>query len=176
MRCPYCHKDNDRVVDSRSVQSADIVRRRRECLSCSKRFTTYEQVEEARLRVIKKDGSRVGFERQKIVDGLLKACYKRPVSTEEIDQLVRQVENQINETYDREVPSLVIGGMVMEQLKKLDTVAYLRFASVYREFKDASDFVQEARPMMRSREAPQGGPAAPEGRAADWLLNENNIG
>ena len=148
MRCPYCQKDNDRVVDSRVIQTGRVVRRRRECMACSKRFTTYEQVEEASLRVIKKDGARVNFDRSKIVAGLVKACYKRPVSADAIDKLVSAVENQIAETYEREVPSRVIGEMVMDALNALDEVAYVRFASVYREFKDVSDFVEELRAMQ----------------------------
>jgi len=147
MRCPFCQKDKDRVVDSRAIQSGRVVRRRRECLACSKRFTTYEQVEEASLRVIKKDGTRVSFDRNKIVAGLVKACYKRPVSADAVEKLVSAVENQIAETYELEVPSRVIGEMVMDRLNALDAVAYVRFASVYREFKDVSDFVEELRSM-----------------------------
>ena len=175
MRCPYCHKDNDRVVDSRSVQSGKIVRRRRECLSCSRRFTTYEQVEESALRVVKKDGSRVNFNRQKIIDGLVKACYKRPVSIEQIERLVAAVENELTETFAREVPTNVIGKMVIHRLKTLDPVAFVRFASVYREFKDVNDFVQEVRPMLSSRETEQGAAKIPE-LDVDRIIEENEIG
>jgi len=152
MLCPFCNKDNDRVVDSRVVQNGRVVRRRRECLSCSKRFTTYEQVEEARLRVIKKDGARVGFDRKKIADGLLKACYKRPVASEDIERIVAETENQIAEAYEREVPTRIIGQIVMERLKELDGVAYVRYASVYRNFKDIAEFVKELKPMLASHE------------------------
>jgi transcriptional repressor NrdR len=145
MRCPFCKVDNDKVVDSRSSGEGAVVRRRRECLNCGRRFTTYERVEEAPLRVVKKDGSRVPFDREKILLGIRKACEKRPVSAEQIELAVTHIENRINKNYDREVPSTDIGEMVMEALKKLDTVAYVRFASVYREFKDPEDFVKAIR-------------------------------
>lgn len=142
MRCPFCKVDNDKVVDSRSSGDGDVVRRRRECLACGRRYTTYERVEDSPLRVVKKDGSRVPFEREKILAGLRKACEKRPVSSEQIDETVRSIEDEINRNYDREVPSSAIGEMVMDRLKKLDSVAYVRFASVYRDFKDPEDFVK----------------------------------
>ncbi|GIK53654.1 MAG: transcriptional repressor NrdR [Planctomycetaceae bacterium] len=142
MRCPFCKVDNDKVVDSRSSGDGDVVRRRRECLACGRRYTTYERVEDSPLRVVKKDGSRVPFEREKILAGLRKACEKRPVSSEQIDDTVRSIEDEINRNYDREVPSSAIGEMVMDRLKKLDSVAYVRFASVYRDFKDPEDFVK----------------------------------
>lgn len=142
MRCPFCKVDNDRVVDSRSSAEGAVVRRRRECLACGKRFTTYERVEEAPLRVVKKDGTRVAFDREKVLAGVRKACEKRPVSAEQMEELVSSVEDDINKNYEREVPTRAIGEMVMERLKTLDSVAYVRFASVYREFKDPEEFVQ----------------------------------
>jgi transcriptional repressor NrdR len=141
MRCPFCHVDQDRVVDSRSSNDGTVVRRRRECLNCGKRFTTYERVEESPLRVIKKDGSRAPFDREKIRGGIVRACEKRPVSAAQIEDVVSRIENEVTRKYDREVPSKVIGEYVMESLKRLDKVAYVRFASVYREFKDPEDFV-----------------------------------
>jgi transcriptional repressor NrdR len=140
MRCPYCKTDNDRVIDSRSAADGSVIRRRRECLGCEKRFTTYEQAEEDPLRVVKKDGSRVTYDRSKIIAGLRRACEKRPVSTEALDALALDVEEAINRNFDREVPSRFIGEEVMRRLAVIDPVAYVRFASVYREFKDASDF------------------------------------
>ncbi len=142
MRCPFCKVDNDKVVDSRSSGDGGVVRRRRECLACARRYTTYERVEDSPLRVVKKDGSRVPFDREKILLGVRKACEKRPVSAEQIEEVVRTIEDDINKNYDREVPSSAIGEMVMERLKKVDSVAYVRFASVYREFKDPDDFVR----------------------------------
>ncbi|MCC6575244.1 MAG: transcriptional repressor NrdR [Planctomycetes bacterium] len=141
MRCPFCKVDNDRVVDSRSSGEGAVVRRRRECLACGKRFTTYERVEEAPLRVVKKDGTRVPFDREKILAGVRKACEKRPVPADAMENLVSAVEDEINKNYEREVPTRAIGEMLMERLKALDSVAYVRFASVYREFKDPQEFV-----------------------------------
>ncbi|MCA8916208.1 MAG: transcriptional repressor NrdR [Planctomycetes bacterium] len=141
MRCPFCNVDNDRVVDSRSSADGGVVRRRRECLACTKRFTTYERIEEAPLRVIKKDGSRAPFDREKIRHGVIRACEKRPVSAAQIDDIVTAIENDVSKKYEREVPTRVIGEMIMDRLKSVDKVAYVRFASVYREFKDPQDFV-----------------------------------
>ena len=143
MRCPFCIADNDKVVDSRSASEGTVIRRRRECLNCSKRYTTYEQVEQTPLRVVKKDGTRSTFDFNKILTGLLKACEKRPVPTERLTDLVRRIEREINETFDREVQSQWIGERVMAGLKEIDQVAYVRFASVYREFKELSDFEEE---------------------------------
>ena len=145
MRCPYCRQDDDKVIDSRSASEGTVIRRRRECLECGKRYTTYEQVEQVPLRVIKKDGSRVGFDGHKILAGLLKACEKRPVPTERLTELVRTIERELVENFDGEVETRWIGERVMEQLKLIDPVAYVRFASVYREFKDVSDFADELR-------------------------------
>jgi len=135
MRCPYCRSDNDRVVDSRSAEDASVIRRRRECLVCSRRYTTYERVEDLPLRVIKKDGSRVPFDRKKIMAGLHKACEKRPISTDQLEAVVQSIEDEVNERAEKEVPSSLVGELVMQRLRELDNVAYVRFASVYREFK-----------------------------------------
>jgi len=150
MRCPFCNADNDKVVDSRSASEATVIRRRRECLNCSKRYTTYEQVEQTPLRVVKKDGTRSTFDFNKILTGLLKACEKRPVPTERLTDLVRKIEREINETFDREVQSQWIGERVMVELKEIDQVAYVRFASVYREFKELSDFEEELRLLQNT--------------------------
>jgi transcriptional repressor NrdR len=154
MRCPFCKKDNDRVIDSRSANAGATVRRRRECLACSKRFTTYEKVEEITLYVIKKDGRRDVFDREKIKRGLLTACKKRPVSLQTIEDIVNRIEIELYEKYDREVKSTKIGDLVMRELKAIDHVAYVRFASVYREFKDVSEFMRELRPMLKTGARP----------------------
>lgn len=143
MRCPFCKADHDKVIDSRSSTDAFVIRRRRECLDCSRRFTTYERIEETPIRVVKKDGSREGFERRQIMSGMLKACEKRPISIEQLDEITRKIEERISEKFDKEVTAKFIGQQVMRELKKLDKVAYVRFASVYREFKDLNDFVDE---------------------------------
>lgn len=155
MRCPYCKTDNDRVVDSRSSADAYTIRRRRECLGCGRRFTTKERVEETPLRVVKKDGSRVPFERRNILNGLFRACEKRPVSKELIEAVADRVERQCAEAFDREVPTSLVGNLVMNELRELDQVAYVRFASVYREFKDVSQFLDELRPMLEKRQLDQ---------------------
>ena len=150
MRCPYCSTDNDKVVDSRSAAGGTVIRRRRECLECAKRYTTYEQVEQAPLRVIKKDGTRVAFDHNKILTGLLKACEKRPVQTEQLTELTRGIEREILESFEREVESRWIGERIMKQLKQIDQVAYVRFASVYHEFKDVSDFADELKLLQNA--------------------------
>jgi len=149
MKCPFCKLDNDRVIDSRSASDGRAVRRRRECVACTRRFTTYEQPEDISLYVIKKDSRREVFDREKMKSGLITACKKRAVSVEQIDQIVSRIELTLLDNYDREVNSSVIGDMVMEELRKLDHVAYVRFASVYRDFKDISEFMRELRPMMK---------------------------
>lgn len=149
MHCPYCRHVESKVVDSR-VSQKFAVRRRRECLSCARRFTTYEKVEDSPLKVIKKDGSRVPFLRESVRVGLEKACYKRPISDEKIDEIVSEVEADIYENFEREVPSRYIGERVFEILREVDQVAFVRFASVYREFKDVNDFVDELGPMLRA--------------------------
>ncbi len=143
MRCPYCGHLEDRVVDSREAQDGLATRRRRECLGCSRRFTTYERLEEVLPAVVKKDGRREAFDRQKILHGLERACQKRPVSSEQIQALLAGVERQLQESGEKEVPSRVIGEALMARLRELDPVAYVRFASVYRSFEDVGDFMSE---------------------------------
>lgn len=156
MRCPYCRADNDRVIDSRSAQESHAIRRRRECLSCRRRFTTYERVEETPLRVVKKDGSREGFNGKKILVGMVKSCEKRPVPAETLEKAAEHIELLLNRMFDREVTTRFIGQQVMQELKKIDQVAYVRFASVYREFKDVSQFLEELRPIMEQRKGSNG--------------------
>ena len=150
MLCPFCRQTETKVIDSRSSEQF-VIRRRRECLNlkCGRRFTTYEKIEETPLRVIKKDGSRVPFDREKIRSGLEKACYKRPVSEEQIERIISEVEADMYQNFDREVPSRYIGERVFNMLREVDQVAFVRFASVYREFKDVNDFVEELEPMLR---------------------------
>lgn len=144
MRCPFCKEDRDRVVDSRSSESGRVIRRRRQCLVCKRRFTTYEKAGESfKLYVIKKDNMRVPYEREKVVGGLQKACYKRPVSTEQVQQIADKVEEDIFRNFDKEVSSAFIGESVMRHLRDIDKVAYIRFASVYRDFKDADELIEE---------------------------------
>ncbi len=143
MRCPYCAHLEDRVVDSREAQEGQATRRRRECLRCGRRFTTYERVEDVLPHVVKKDGRREAFDRRKIVEGLQRACQKRPVSREQIDELVAAVEREVQEIGEREVSSHVVGEAVMRRLRALDQVAYVRFASVYRAFTDVDEFMSE---------------------------------
>lgn len=148
MRCPFCHVDNDRVTDSRGSEDGSAIRRRRECLSCKSRYTTYERLEEMTLKVVKKNGEREPFSREKIRQGLEKACWKRPISADQINATVSAIENDMNDRFEMEVESHVLGELVMNHLGKLDQVAFVRFASVYREFKDARDFADEVRPML----------------------------
>jgi transcriptional repressor NrdR len=158
MRCPYCKANNDRVVDSRTSGEADVIRRRRECLECGGRFTTYEKAGEATLRVVKKDGSRVPFDREKLLEGLLVACHKRPIETSALESIVTDIESQLHEMFDKEVASKFIGHLIMEALRGLDQVAYVRFASVYREFKDVNQFLDELKPLLGIGDADRGGP------------------
>ncbi|MFM7297243.1 MAG: transcriptional regulator NrdR [Planctomycetota bacterium] len=151
MKCPRCKQDNDRVVDSRAALEGASIRRRRECLECYLRYTTYERVEETPLRVIKKNGERVRFERERVLQGMMRACEKLPVSTEELEKAAARIEARCQEEYDRELPSSVIGNLVMEELKGLNQVAYVRFASVYREFKDVAQFLDELKPILEQR-------------------------
>ena len=143
MKCPYCGSDDTRVIDSRPADDNYSIRRRRICDNCSKRFTTYEKVETIPLIIIKKDNNRETYDRSKIESGVLRACHKRPVSATQITSLVDEVENEISTLEDKEIPSRVIGEIVMKKLKDLDAVAYVRFASVYREFKDVDSFMDE---------------------------------
>ncbi len=138
MKCPRCKEDNDRVVDSRAAADGSAIRRRRECLECFLRYTTYERVEDTPLRVVKKSGERVRFDRERVLRGMLTACEKLPVAADVLEKAAAGVEARCHEEYDREVPSTVIGSLVMEELRGIDQVAYVRFASVYREFKDVS--------------------------------------
>jgi transcriptional repressor NrdR len=154
MRCPYCSHMEDRVVDSREAHEGQATRRRRECLACSRRFTTYERVEEVLPQVVKKDGRREAFDRRKIVEGLARACQKRPVSREQIDDLVAAVERRVQELGEREVASHVVGETVMERLRALDQVAYVRFASVYRAFRDVGEFMSELQGLAQAPAAP----------------------
>ncbi len=151
MRCPFCKENSDRVIDSRTSQDADVIRRRRECLECSGRFTTYERVGETVLRVVKKDGTHTPFEREKIIRSMIIACQKRPVTMETLETLVTDIETQLHEMFEKEVASKYIGYLVMESLKDLDHVAYVRFASVYREFKDVNQFLDELKPLLDGR-------------------------
>ncbi len=148
MKCPYCNSDNTRVIDSRPVDDNTSIRRRRLCDDCSKRFTTYEKVETIPLIVIKKDNTREQFDRSKIEAGVLRACHKRPVSVKQIEQLVNEVEVEIFNREEKEVPSSEIGELVMDKISALDPVAYVRFASVYREFKDVNTFVSELKRIL----------------------------
>lgn len=148
MRCPFCNQDNSKVVDSRLVEDTNSIRRRRMCESCGKRFTTYEKVETIPLSVIKKDQTREQYDRAKIQDGILRACYKRPIPIEKIEMTMDSIEGDIFDSADREIASTRIGEIVMEHLKDLDAVAYVRFASVYREFKDVSTFMDELKKFM----------------------------
>lgn len=149
MRCPFCSQDNTRVVDSRPVEDNNAIRRRRMCDACGRRFTTYEKVETIPLIVIKKDNNREQYERAKIEHGVLSACYKRPVSAQAIQKTIDAIELEVFNREEKEIPSSVIGEIVMEKLKDLDPVAYVRFASVYREFKDANTFMDELKKFLQ---------------------------
>ena len=149
MKCPFCNQDNTRVVDSRPADDNTAIRRRRMCDACGKRFTTYEKVETIPLIVIKKDQNREQFDRSKIEAGVLRACHKRPVSEEQIHRLVDDVETEVFNLEEREIPSSVIGEIVMDKLKDLEAVAYVRFASVYREFKDVNTFMDELKKILK---------------------------
>jgi len=148
MKCPFCGYKEDKVVDSRATAEESAVRRRRECLKCGKRFTTYEYIEEISLLVIKKDGRRESFDRKKMLSGVIRACEKRPVSVEKMEDIVTQVERAIQKKSDREVLSSRIGELVMDKLKLIDDVAYVRFASVYRQFKDVGQFMVELKDIL----------------------------
>jgi transcriptional repressor NrdR len=152
MKCPYCSHLGDKVVDSRESKEGEAIRRRRECLDCGKRFTSYERIDEIPYMVVKKDGSRERFERQKLVAGLLKACEKRPVSLTALDAVADRVEGSLQERPEKEIATTEIGGFVMEELKKLDKVAYVRFASVYRHFRDVGEFMNELKDLLNPKE------------------------
>jgi transcriptional repressor NrdR len=152
MTCPYCGNRGDPVVDSRASNEGEVIRRRRECLECSKRFTSYERIDEIPYMVVKKDGSRERFERQKLVAGLLKACEKRPVSVAALEAIADRVEATLQERPEKEISTNDIGAFVMEELKKLDKVAYVRFASVYRHFRDINEFANELKDLLNPKE------------------------
>jgi transcriptional repressor NrdR len=152
MRCPYCHSTNNKVIDSRPSREANAIRRRRECLHCQRRFTTYEQVEETMPLVVKKDGRREPFQRSKVYEGITKACEKRPVSIDVIENFLDSLEREMLESGMREIASTWIGERLMDQLRQWDEVAYVRFASVYRHFTDATDFMEEIRHLLASRQ------------------------
>lgn len=151
MRCPFCHvEDQDRVIDSRPVEDGQAIRRRRVCEKCKRRYTTYERIEETvKLQVVKKDGTRIPFDRNRVLAGVQKACYKRQVSAENIVKIVDAVEEEVARSYQREVPSQFIGETVMKYLRRVDPIAYVRFASVYREFRDVHQLVEEAQDVMQ---------------------------
>ncbi|MFT3835412.1 MAG: transcriptional regulator NrdR [Myxococcaceae bacterium] len=148
MRCPFCTTDDTRVLDSREASEGTVIRRRRECPQCKRRFTTYERVEELNPLVVKKDGRREAFDREKLLAGLKKACEKRPVSMPQIEGAVQEIERKLQETGEKEVPSTLIGEEVMKRLSRLDEVAYVRFASVYRSFKDLAEFMDELKELL----------------------------
>ena len=143
MKCPFCGYEESKVIDSRPAEDGEKIRRRRECIKCARRFTTYEIIESVPIVVVKKDNSREVFDRQKLFNGMLRACEKRPVSTQDIDNAVREIEFTIQNSLDREVTSIQIGELAMEKLKQIDDVAHVRFASVYRQFKDINTFMDE---------------------------------
>lgn len=151
MKCPFCAHVDDKVIDSREGRTGDTIRRRRECLKCGRRFTTYERIDEIPYMVIKKDGRRERFERQKILQGLLKACEKRPVPTAKLEAIVDDIERVVHDATERELTTTEIGGMIMNRLKKLDKVAYVRFASVYMDFKDVKEFMGELKGLLKER-------------------------
>jgi len=153
MRCPFCENPDTRVIDSRPTEEGHAIRRRRECDGCSKRFTTYEKVEEMIFMVIKKDGSREAFDRNKVMNGIIKACEKRPVPIADIEKIVDDIERGLNNMMEKEVESKLIGEVIMEHLKDLDEVAYVRFASVYRQFQDVNTFVAEIEKLLGKEKA-----------------------
>ena len=152
MKCPFCAHQEDKVIDSRESKDGDAIRRRRQCLACERRFTTYEKIDEIPYMVVKKDGTRERFERQKLIGGLLKACEKRPVKVADIEEIADMAEALLIEKPEREIGGKDLGALVMQELKRLDQVAYVRFASVYRDFRDVDDFVQEARALRGHKE------------------------
>ena len=152
MKCPYCAHLGDKVVDSRESREGEVIRRRRECLGCGKRFTSYERIDEIPYMVVKKDGSRERFERQKLIAGLLKACEKRPVSVAALEGIADRVESTLQDRAEKEMATAEVGSFVMQELKKLDKVAYVRFASVYRHFRDIGEFMTELKDLLNAKE------------------------
>lgn len=157
MKCPFCTHVKDKVVDSRETGTGDAIRRRRECLECGRRFTSYERIEEIPYFIIKKDGRREAFDRMKLTSGLHRACEKRPISAKAITELVDEIEQMVQDSADREVPASAIGERVMQRLKELDKVAFVRFASVYRQFEDVQEFMTELRDLLGTRKEPEKG-------------------
>ena len=151
MRCPYCENPDTKVIDSRPTEEGHAIRRRRGCESCGKRFTTYEKVEESIIMIIKKDGRREAFDRGKVMNGIVKACEKRPVSIAEIERIVDEIERGLNNMMEKEIDSTFIGELIMDQLKKVDEVAYVRFASVYRQFTDVNTFIKEIEKLIGNK-------------------------
>ncbi len=151
MKCPFCNHLEDKVVDSREAKEGDTIRRRRECLGCERRFTTYERIDEVPYMVVKKDGRREKFERQKVLGGLLKACEKRPISMAKLSELVNRVESKVSDSPDREISTTEVGEFLMENLRDMDKIAYVRFASVYRDFQDEQAFFNELKNLMRQK-------------------------
>jgi len=151
MKCPFCENSDTRVIDSRPTEEGRAIRRRRECDNCGRRYTTYEKVEEMLLMVIKKDGSREAFDRGKVLGGIIKACEKRPVPMSAIEKVADEIERGVNNTMEKEIESNFIGELIMEQLKMIDEVAYVRFASVYRQFTDVNTFVREIEKLLKSK-------------------------
>ncbi len=162
MKCPFCGFVNDKVVDSRESKEGESIRRRRECLKCEKRFTTYERIDEIPYMVVKKDGRREKFDRQKVLNGILRACEKRPVSMGKMEQIVNEVEGFVIDSPERERKTSEVGEMIMQRLKRLDKVAYVRFASVYLDFKDVQEFMTELKDLLKTKDA-----AEPKGKKAE---------
>jgi transcriptional repressor NrdR len=160
VKCPYCGHLGDKVVDSRESKEGEVIRRRRECLECGKRFTSYERIDEIPYMVVKKDGRREKFERQKVLNGLLRACEKRPVSMAKLEQIVDEAENFVIDSSERERKTSEIGELIMSRLRRYDKVAYVRFASVYLDFKDVQEFMSELKELLKTKETP----APPEKR------------
>ena len=154
MRCPFCGHIEDKVVDSREAKDGDSIRRRRECLECGRRFTSYERIDEIPYMVVKKDGKRESFDRNKVLAGLMRACEKRPISMTQLESIVDEIEKELQDSSDREIPTTDIGKIIMRRLKAIDKVAYVRFASVYLEFEDVSAFMTELKDLVRSRTPP----------------------
>jgi len=151
MKCPFCGNVESKVIDSRESKKGISIRRRRECISCARRFTTYEKIEEIPYMIVKKDGTRQMFDRQKLLRGLLKACEKRPIAVNKLEEIVEEIESRLQERPEKEMKSSDIGALVMERLKDLDKVAYVRFASVYREFRDVIEFKQELETLLKEK-------------------------
>ena len=167
MKCPFCGHLDDRVVDSRESREGDAIRRRRECARCERRFTSYERIDEIPYMVVKKDGTRERFERQKVIAGMLKACEKRPVSVAVLESVANRVETALHERPDKEMSAEAVGALVMEELRTLDKVAYVRFASVYRDFRDIGEFMSELKGLLDGQEEKESGDAGAAPRSSD---------